>query len=88
MRLLLRLLLRRPVSLVVTVLVAGSGALAFALTVNPIDPALPLTIHTRATCLNGTIPYPGNQGNTTVQHSTASSGAIAPAASRSRTPRR
>jgi hypothetical protein len=47
-------------------LVAGTGLLAFALTTNPIDPALPLSIHTRSTCLNGTVSYPGNQGTTTV----------------------
>ncbi|HTO08139.1 MAG TPA: hypothetical protein VMR86_13905 [Myxococcota bacterium] len=52
---------------VLVVLTSGLGArTALALTVNPIDSALPLTIHARAACQNGTVSYPGNQSNTTV----------------------
>jgi hypothetical protein len=62
------LLRRVALPIAVAALVAGSGLPAFALTVNPIDPALPLSIHTRSTCLNGTVSFPGNVGNTTLHH--------------------
>ena len=47
-------------------LTCGLGGLAAAaLTVNPINSSLPLSIHVRARCENGTISYPGNVGNIT-----------------------
>jgi hypothetical protein len=61
---------RRPSVLALLVL-ATAGCITstalFALTSNPIDPSLPLSVHARTGCLQGTVSYPGNVGNTTVQ---------------------
>lgn len=52
--------------LLVSPLLAPWGP-AFALSTNPIDPSLPLNVHARATCAQGTVSYPGNHGNITLQ---------------------
>lgn len=64
---------RRRLSVIPRLTTAVVGCMAssavFALTFNPIDPSssLPLSIHARASCMQGTVSYPGNLGNTTLQ---------------------
>ena len=64
------MIISRKVPLIASLSMMLIGAIATepasALTFNPINSALPLTIHARASCLGGFITLPDNQAHTTV----------------------